>query len=208
LALLAADATDGFELLLDVVDAEVDLAAVGLELGFAGTAGTDAAAELAHGFASTGETGELIFELGQLDLELTLAGAGVAGEDVEDELGAVDDAAGELVLEIAKLGRGEVMIEEDEVGVGGCDDALDLFELTAAYEGRGIGLGTLLGKGCCNVGSGAAGELFELGEGCLEVEVGVVWLGCLLWGDRVVEVCVEIDSTCGDGGCLAGESRC
>ena len=63
LALLAADAPDGFELLLDVVDAQIDLAAVGLELGFAGAPGADAAAELGHGLASAGQPRKLVLEL-------------------------------------------------------------------------------------------------------------------------------------------------
>jgi hypothetical protein len=39
-----ADAADGVELGFDVVDAQVDLAAIGLELGFARATGSDAAA--------------------------------------------------------------------------------------------------------------------------------------------------------------------
>ena len=49
LTLLVADAADRFELALDVVDAEVDLAAIGLELRLARAAGSDAAAKLRHG---------------------------------------------------------------------------------------------------------------------------------------------------------------
>ena len=38
-----------------------------------------------------------MFQLGQLHLQLAFAGAGVAGEDVQDELGPVEDAAVEIV---------------------------------------------------------------------------------------------------------------
>ena len=44
LALLAAHAADGFEIDFELVDAALDAAAIGFELGFAGSAGTDAAA--------------------------------------------------------------------------------------------------------------------------------------------------------------------
>ena len=117
LALLAADAANRLELLLDVVDAQVDLAAVGLELGFAGAARADAAAELGHGVAAAGEARKLVFELGELDLQLAFARARVAGEDVEDELRAVDDAAGQPRFEVAQLRGREVVVEEDEVGI-------------------------------------------------------------------------------------------
>jgi hypothetical protein len=42
-------------------------------------------------------------ELGEFDLELAFAGAGGAGEDVEDELGAVDDAGFDDALDVALL---------------------------------------------------------------------------------------------------------
>ena len=55
LPLLMTDAADRVELGLDVVDAQVDLAAIGLELGFARAAGSDAAAKLRHGATASGE---------------------------------------------------------------------------------------------------------------------------------------------------------
>jgi len=58
---------------------------------------------LRHHLAAAGEARELVFELCELDLELTLASAGVAGEDVEDKLRAVDDAAWKSRFEVAKL---------------------------------------------------------------------------------------------------------
>jgi hypothetical protein len=94
LPLLVADAADGVELGLDLVDAKVDLAAIGLELGFARAAGSDATTKLRHGATASGEAGQLVFELGEFYLELALAGLGVAGEDVEDELLTVDNVAG------------------------------------------------------------------------------------------------------------------
>jgi hypothetical protein len=94
LPLLMADAADGVELGLDVVDPKVDLAAIGLELSFARAPGSDAAAKLRHSATASGEAGQLVFELREFYLELAFAGLGMAGEDVEDELRTVDDVAG------------------------------------------------------------------------------------------------------------------
>ena len=86
-----------------MVDALLNAAAIGFKLGFSWSAGADAATELRHGFAAPGEAGEHVFELRQLHLQLAFAGAGVAGEDVEDQLGAVKHAAGKRGLKVAQL---------------------------------------------------------------------------------------------------------
>ncbi len=88
-----------------MADAPVDFAAIGFQLGFAGTAGPDAAAELRHLHAASCQPGQQVLQLRQLHLELALAGAGVAGKDVEDELRAVDDPHVELALQVALLRR-------------------------------------------------------------------------------------------------------
>jgi hypothetical protein len=52
-----ADSADGIELGLNVVDAEFDLAAIGLELGLARAAGPATAAKLRHGATASGKAG-------------------------------------------------------------------------------------------------------------------------------------------------------
>ena len=139
LALLTAGAADGFKGELEVIDAALNAAAIGFELGFAGPASADAAAELRHGFAAAGEARQHVFELGELDLQLAFAGARVAGKDVEDELGAIEDAARQSGFKVAQLRGREVVIEENEVGVGGSGDGGDLLDFAGADERGGIG---------------------------------------------------------------------
>ena len=55
---------------------------------------------------------EVVFELRELDLELSLGADGVLGEDVEDQLRAVDDSRLERVLERALLRRAELVVDE------------------------------------------------------------------------------------------------
>ena len=60
-------------------------------LRFAGAAGADAAAQPRHLGAPAGEPRQQVVQLRQFHLKLALAGARAAGEDIQDELGAVDD---------------------------------------------------------------------------------------------------------------------
>ena len=54
LALLPARAAYCFEIDFELIDAALNPATIGFELGFAGATGADAAAELRHGFAAAG----------------------------------------------------------------------------------------------------------------------------------------------------------
>jgi hypothetical protein len=89
-----ANAADGVELGLDVVDANINLAAIRLELGLPRAASSDAAAKLRHSAPAPGEAGQLVFELCEFNLKLAFAGFGVTSEDVEDQLRSVDDVQG------------------------------------------------------------------------------------------------------------------
>jgi hypothetical protein len=161
LALLTTDAADRFEVELELVNAALNAPAIGFELGFAGSTGADTAAELGHGFAAACESGQHVFELSELNLKLAFAGSSVAGEDVEDELRAVEDAARQSRLEVAQLCGREVVIEENKIGVGGGGDAGDLFHLAGTDKGGGIGLGPALQD---FRGDGAAGTDQQLAK--------------------------------------------
>ena len=174
LALLFADAAHGFEIELEMVDAALNAAAVGFKLGFAGAAGTDAAAELRHGFAAPGEARKHVFKLRQLHLQLAFAGAGVAGKDVEDQLGAVEHAAGKRGLKIAQLRGRKVVVEEDQVGLDGGGDAGDLFHFAGADQSGRIGPGAALQELGGHLAAGARDKLAKFGERLLGVEAGGV----------------------------------
>jgi hypothetical protein len=74
--------------------------------------------------------------LGQLDLQLGFVGAGVAGEDVEDQLAAVDDDPLRFLLQVPPLGRREVVVEDDEFGPREVEQLVEVFEFPLA-EARG-----------------------------------------------------------------------
>ena len=94
-----------FHLLLDVANAAEDFSAIGLKLGFTGSACADAAAELRHFYAASGKAGQHVFKLCQLHLQLTFTAASVAREYVQDELRAVDHTRIHFFFDIALLGR-------------------------------------------------------------------------------------------------------
>ena len=85
-------------------------------LRFTWAAGANAAAELRHALALAGQPRQLVLELRQLHLQHALAGAGVAREDVEDELGAVDHRARQPRLNVARLRRRQVVVEQHQAG--------------------------------------------------------------------------------------------
>ncbi len=127
-----------------MVDAALNLPPVGFQLGFAGAAGADAAAQLRHGLALAGEPRQHVLKLRQLHLQLALAGAGVAGKDVQNQLRAVQHPAGQRGLKVAQLGGRQVVVEEHQVGLGGGGDSGDLLHLAGADQRGRIGPGAAL----------------------------------------------------------------
>ena len=74
-----------------------------------------AAAEPLEVLPGAAHARQVVLELRQLDLELALGRDGVLGEDVEDQLRAVDDAGGERVLERPLLRRRELVVDEEHL---------------------------------------------------------------------------------------------
>ncbi len=99
-----------------MANAPVDLAAVGLELGFARSAGADSAAQLRHFHAPSGQSRQHIFELRQFHLQLAFTGSGMAREDIQNQLRPIDDAGVNNALDIALLRRRKIVIEENQIG--------------------------------------------------------------------------------------------
>src|SRR5437763_560727 len=100
---LLANSAHIFNLLMEMANSAMDLATVGFELSFAWATGPDAAAELRHFRAAPGEARQHVFELRQFHLQLAFAGAGMGGENVEDQLGSVDHAHINNFFDIALL---------------------------------------------------------------------------------------------------------
>jgi len=117
---------DIYELLFQLGDSFLDDSSVDFELLFAGTSGADAAYDSCGGCAAgtcnavkvrphSRQTRIGVFELGEVNLQLCLPCFRTGGEDVEDELAAVNDLFLDNLLEVANLGRREVIIKDDDI---------------------------------------------------------------------------------------------
>ena len=164
MALLATHPPDVVQLALELQQAALDLAAVGLELGFARSAGPDASAQLGHGGAAPGQPGQHVFQLRQLYLQLPFAAARVAGKDVENQLGAIDYTYGKRTLQVSLLGGGKVVIEENEGSLRRRSDSGDLFHLALAHKRGRVRPGPPLLHFAYDLRSGAGNQLAKLGE--------------------------------------------
>jgi len=109
LALDAAVFPDLLEVAFEAGDPFLDTPPVNLELGFARASRADSAALAREVRPHAGEAWQEVLELGQLDLEAALLRAGALGEDVEDELRAVEDFPRHELFEVPALRRRELV---------------------------------------------------------------------------------------------------
>ena len=105
LPLLRANAAHILDLLLYVPHPPRNFPPVGFQLRFAGTARSDAAAQLRHLDAASSQARQHVLQLRQFDLQLAFAGSRMTRKDIEDELRAVDHPPLNNLLDIALLRR-------------------------------------------------------------------------------------------------------
>ena len=168
-----ATLTAGFGLLVDLLevlfqlgDLIADDPAVRLDLRLTGTPHADTAPLPFQVGPESAEAGEEVLHLRQFHLSFGLGGLGAAGEDVEDERGAVDDLHLHLLLEDIDLLAAEVVVEDDHADVFVLVHVFrDLVSLTAAHEGAVIGVVELLHEafhGLCTCGFRQKFELVQV----------------------------------------------
>jgi len=140
---------------------------VGLELALAGSPSPHPATESFEVLPHTSHARQVVLELGQFDLELALGGDRVLGEDVENELGAIDDPRFQRVLETALLRRSELVVDDQHLGVRLCEGGYQLLQLALADVRSRIGVRPVLDELADRLQARCAGQLVQLGElGC------------------------------------------
>jgi hypothetical protein len=86
------------------------------------------------------------------------------GENVENQRRAIEDLDLEHLLQIAKLRRGELVVDDDQVVLEGLLERLDLFELPGAEVGSGDWMGQALCDRADDFDVGGFGEACKLFE--------------------------------------------
>jgi len=153
------------QLRLELLDAVPDQPSVFLELLLARAAHADAALVPRQVGPHPLEPGHRVFELRQLDLQVRLVRLRVGREDVEDHFGAVDHLDLEVLLEVARLGGAQVVVEDDHVGLLGLDERLELLDLARADVRRDVDLVPLLQQAADHVQAGRLGQSPEFLQG-------------------------------------------
>ena len=130
---------DFLQILLEFGDPVTDDTAVGLDLALTGTAaGTGTAALPFEVSPHARKAGQHIFVVGQLHLRLGIGRLRPRHENIEDQARTVEDAAGHGLFDIARLRRGELVVENHHVDLLLPAVTGDLFQLARAdvYAGR------------------------------------------------------------------------
>ena len=107
---------------------------------------------------------EVVLELGKLDLELALGAPRVLGEDVQDQLRAVDDPRIQRVLEVALLRRGQLVVDEERLRSRFAVCALQLLELPLADVRAAVGTVAVLHQQADRLDARCPRELAQLGD--------------------------------------------
>ncbi len=151
--------------------ARTDAATIQLDLGLAGTPGTDtraagdAAASLTgHRLTPAAQTRQQVLELSELHLRLALTGLGVLGENIEDQGRPVDDLGVNDVLQPAALRGSQFLVNDDGVGLNATHDLSQLAGLAGPQVGCGVGLHAALDDAVEHARTGGLRERGELAQ--------------------------------------------
>src|SRR5262249_40678336 len=106
-----------------------------LELSFAGATRAGATPEPREMRPRARQARQEVVELRQLDLQLALEAAGAGGEDVEDQLAAVEHLDVEALGEGALLAWAQVLVDDHHRGAMLTHGLLELLDLALADEG-------------------------------------------------------------------------
>ena len=140
-AKLSSTPPNDVEVAAERADAVADAASIGFELGFARASCADAAAKARQRSARADQPRHEGIELCELDLQFPFASAGAPRKNVQDQLRSVDHFPIELRFEVAKLGRRQLVVEDDDVGARLCASRRERIDLATSEKRGGSGLG-------------------------------------------------------------------
>src|SRR5439155_2827477 len=115
-------------------------ATIDLQLRLAGSATPDSTGEARERVVPSDQPRQPVLELRQFHLQLAVGALRALREDVEDELGAVDDAQARRLGDVPRLRRLQVAIEDDQIGTERHRAHQDFLQFASADDGAGIDL--------------------------------------------------------------------
>ena len=119
---------------LQAPDPFIDPSATHLDDGLTGPPTTNSAGKPRETSLLFRQPRQQVLEPGQLNLEPPIAAASPLGEDVEDQLGPIDDLHARLIFESATLGGLHVHIENGHVSLPSHALEDDLSNLATAHN--------------------------------------------------------------------------
>ena len=126
------------------VNVPIDFLAVEFELRLPWTTRPDPATEAGECAPPTAQPWEEVAQLGKFHLQPRLLGRRSLGEDVHDQLRAVDYLPLDRLFQVACLGRRELVVTDDHIRSQLTRCCLDLAYLSLPDEGGGIAAQALL----------------------------------------------------------------
>ena len=172
-AMQSAGGADFFQVGFQFAYAGFNAAAIGFQFGFAGATCSDAAAEPGERSALAVKARQTVFQLGQFHLQAAFGGAGTAGENIEDELRAIDDPHATEALEVSLLSGGKFVVDDDDRGIGGRGQVAQFSHFTLTKQSGRFGIGTDLKRFACYLCAGAAGQFAKFGKGVRSASGGL-----------------------------------
>ena len=158
------------QIALETGHAANDAAPIHLQLRLSWAPGPDATSLLGQLPSPTAQAGQPVPQLGQLHLGFAFLGVGVLGEDVEDHRGAIDGCATQDLLQVSRLGGGELVVEHDGVGIDGGGQVPQLPSLAPSHVGGRVGVVATLDDPSGLVGAGRVDEQGQL----IEMALGLI----------------------------------
>ena len=160
--MLLALVADLLQLPLEVLQAAADAPPLHLDLLLTRAAPGSDAADLPVVVVRADQPRQQVVELGRLDLQPALPSARVLGEDVEDQLRAVDHAQPQLALEVPLLAGAQVLVADQDVVADLVLGLPQLFDLALADEQGRLDLGPALDVRGDDFGPGRPAQLRQL----------------------------------------------
>lgn len=146
------------------MDAIAQQATVGLQLGLTRTAQADPPFLALQVRPAAHQASRQMAQLRQLNLQLTFMGTRPLGEDIQNQPGAIDDAALAQTFQVALLRWRQRVVEQHDGGLGFSDGLGNFLRLAFADKIFGMGSFAATGNYAQRLYAGGGDQRFKLAQ--------------------------------------------